>query len=139
MQLFNQINARKIEDGEFNVFQGFFNNFLFLGVTILTFVVQMVMVENGGKAVKCFPLSNEQNMICMLYGAGELIWGLLIKFTPLKLYQCMSLDDTPLEEGTVTLASTLKKSSIRRPPSQQAREMKAKVAEDMKNRFAAQL
>lgn len=48
MQLFNQINARKIEDGELNVFSGFFNNFLFLFVTILTFVVQMTMVEVGG-------------------------------------------------------------------------------------------
>lgn len=48
MQLFNQINARKIEDGELNVFKGFFNNFLFLFVTILTFVVQMTMVEVGG-------------------------------------------------------------------------------------------
>lgn len=56
MQLFNQINARKIEEGELNVFKGFFNNFLFIFITILTFVVQMAMVEYGGMAIKTWPL-----------------------------------------------------------------------------------
>jgi len=59
MQIFNQINARKIELGELNVFKGFFSNFLFLGVTVLTFAVQMYMVEIGGKPVKCFALSED--------------------------------------------------------------------------------
>jgi len=57
MQLFNQINARKIEEGELNVFKGFFNNWLFIFITILTFIVQMAMVEVGGKAVKTWPLN----------------------------------------------------------------------------------
>lgn len=36
MQVFNQINARKLADGEFNVFSGFFNNIYFIGVTLFT-------------------------------------------------------------------------------------------------------
>jgi len=39
MQLFNQINARKIEDGEFNVFSGMTRNVQFIGVVIFTFII----------------------------------------------------------------------------------------------------
>lgn len=39
MQLFNQINARKLGDKELNVFTGFFNNGLFLFVAGITFVI----------------------------------------------------------------------------------------------------
>ena len=36
LTLFNEINARKLKKSELNVFIGFFNNFLFLGVIIAT-------------------------------------------------------------------------------------------------------
>ena len=39
MQLFNQINARKLGDKEFNVFAAFFNNAWFICLTILTFAI----------------------------------------------------------------------------------------------------
>lgn len=39
MQLFNQINARKLGSREFNVFAGFFNNGLFLFIAAITFVI----------------------------------------------------------------------------------------------------
>jgi len=48
MQVFNQINAKKIELGELNIFKGIFNNMLFVWITILTFIIQMGMVEYGG-------------------------------------------------------------------------------------------
>lgn len=44
LQLFNEINCRKIVDGEFNVFADFFNNALFIYIMILTIVVQIVFV-----------------------------------------------------------------------------------------------
>jgi Ca2+ transporting ATPase len=44
MQFFNQINARKIEEGELNVFAGFFNNFLFIFVVAFTIGVQIALV-----------------------------------------------------------------------------------------------
>lgn len=107
MQLFNQINARKIEDGELNVFKGFFNNFLFLFVTILTFVVQMTMVEVGGQTVKTWPLNTHQNIICLAFGSVELIWGLIIKFIPTKYFTCISFDDHAKEDEEESQASTL--------------------------------
>lgn len=39
MQLFNQINARKLGDREFNVFKIFFNNGLFLAIVSATFII----------------------------------------------------------------------------------------------------
>lgn len=57
MQVFNQINARKLREDELNVFSGIFKNMLFVGVTLLTFIIQMLMVEIGGRPVKSYPLS----------------------------------------------------------------------------------
>ncbi len=45
MQIFNEINARKIKANEYNVFDGFFNNFLFLFVEVLTIVVQVALMQ----------------------------------------------------------------------------------------------
>ena len=113
MQIFNQINARKLEEGEFNVFEGVFKNPLFIWITIFTFIIQMGMVEFGGKAVKAYPLNTKQNMICLVIGAIELIIGFVLKFIPLKFFQCISLDETPASEvqGN-TMTSVLKKSSV---------------------------
>jgi magnesium-transporting ATPase (P-type) len=44
MQVFNQINARKLGVYEYNVFRGFFNNWLFLFIMIVTIGVQICMV-----------------------------------------------------------------------------------------------
>lgn len=135
MQLFNQINARKIEEGELNVFKGFFNNFLFLFVTVLTFVVQMAMVEVGGKAIKTWPLNTDQNKICLAFGSVELVWGLLIKFLPTKLFTCISMDDAPKEEeepGT-TMVSRLKGSSRLSKPASQ------KMAADLGTQLVARV
>lgn len=86
MQIFNQINARKLEEHEINVFSGFFNNMLFIYVTFLTIIIQMAMVEYGGDFVKTYPLNREQNMQCLLIGALELLNGLILKFLPLKWF-----------------------------------------------------
>lgn len=98
MQIFNQINARKLKDGEFNVFGGIFKNWLFLAVTLLTFIVQMAMVEVGGRITKTYPFGVEENLICMAIGSGELFWGVLIKYLPLKHFQCFNFDEEPMSE-----------------------------------------
>lgn len=38
MQLFNEINCRKLECSEWNVFSNFFNNYIFITVMVLTSV-----------------------------------------------------------------------------------------------------
>lgn len=79
MQLFNQINARKLGNKEYNVFEGFFNNWMFLAIVALTFVVQIAMVQFGGRAVRAVPLTSAENLICFCIGAFSLVWGLLMK------------------------------------------------------------
>jgi len=86
MQVFNQINAKKIELGELNIFKGIFNNMLFVWITLLTFIIQMGMVEYGGKFVKAYPLKTNENLVCLIIGAMELLVGVLIKFLPLSLF-----------------------------------------------------
>jgi P-type Ca2+ transporter type 2B len=50
MQLFNEINARKIH-GERNVFKGLFDNMIFVGILVGTFIVQVAQLfwENSSK------------------------------------------------------------------------------------------
>jgi len=82
MQLFNLINAKKLGDRDFNIFAGIFNNFIFIFILLLCFAVQVAMSNYGGRAVRCYPLTSEENVICCVIGAGELIWGVIIKFIP---------------------------------------------------------
>lgn len=50
------------------------------------------MVELGGTAVKTYALNLNQNLICLAFGFTELPWGLLLKFMPLKWFQCIKLN-----------------------------------------------
>nr|XP_054591966.1 plasma membrane calcium-transporting ATPase 2 isoform X2 [Nothobranchius furzeri] len=81
MQLFNEINARKIH-GERNVFDGIFGNPIFCSIVLGTFVVQVIIVQFGGKPFSCHPLSLEQWMWCVFIGLGELVWGQVIASIP---------------------------------------------------------
>ncbi|POI23972.1 hypothetical protein CIB84_012280, partial [Bambusicola thoracicus] len=91
MQLFNEINARKIH-GERNVFDGIFRNPIFCTIVLGTFAIQeskrwnynaykerdkaqIVIVQFGGKPFSCSPLQLDQWMWCVFIGLGELVWG----------------------------------------------------------------
>ena len=73
MQVFNEINSRKLGVQEYNVFKGFFNNALFLSVIILTIVVQYILVQYGGKPVRTCPLSIQEHIICLVIGMLSLV------------------------------------------------------------------
>ncbi|XP_016425209.1 plasma membrane calcium-transporting ATPase 1-like [Sinocyclocheilus rhinocerous] len=81
MQLFNEINARKIH-GERNVFDGIFNNMIFCSIVFGTFVIQILIVQFGGKPFSCVSLSVEQWLWCVFLGFGSLLWGQLISTVP---------------------------------------------------------
>uniref|UniRef100_A0A671KUX6 Calcium-transporting ATPase n=1 Tax=Sinocyclocheilus anshuiensis TaxID=1608454 RepID=A0A671KUX6_9TELE len=81
MQLFNEINARKIH-GERNVFDGIFSNPIFCSIVLGTFAIQIVIVQFGGKPFSCSPLNVEQWLWCLFVGMGELIWGQVIASVP---------------------------------------------------------
>ncbi|XP_014377125.1 plasma membrane calcium-transporting ATPase 2 [Alligator sinensis] len=81
MQLFNEINARKIH-GERNVFDGIFRNPIFCTIVLGTFAIQIVIVQFGGKPFSCSPLELDQWMWCIFIGLGELVWGQVIASIP---------------------------------------------------------
>ncbi|XP_051789819.1 plasma membrane calcium-transporting ATPase 3b isoform X1 [Erpetoichthys calabaricus] len=88
MQLFNEINARKIH-GERNVFDGIFSNPIFCSIVLGTFGVQIVIVQFGGKPFSCAPLNVEQWLWCLFVGVGELLWGQVIATVPTSHLKCL--------------------------------------------------
>ncbi|KAJ7317414.1 hypothetical protein JRQ81_003576 [Phrynocephalus forsythii] len=88
MQLFNEINARKIH-GERNVFDGIFGNPIFCSIVLGTFVIQIVIVQFGGKPFSCSPLNAEQWLWCLFVGFGELVWGQVIVSIPTSQLKCL--------------------------------------------------
>lgn len=83
MQVFNEINARKIH-GERNVFENFFSNHVFTGIVFGTAITQVLIIQFGGRAFSCAGLTMGQWGLCIGLGAGELIWGQVIAFVPTK-------------------------------------------------------
>lgn len=119
MQVFNQLNARILTEN-FNIFTGICRNWLFVAVTLFTVVVQMLLVEVGRKVTKTEPLLMYQNGICLIFGAGELFWGVVIKFLPVKFFQCFNFEEKPMTEEEVeasTLGKFKKGSTVARPKS----------------------
>lgn len=98
MQIFNQINSRKLND-EWNVFSNFFNNWMFQAVLIFEFVVQLLFGQYGGPAVRCWPLTWGQLGFCLAVGAGGLIWSFVIKLAVSALYfKDVKLNEEPLTD-----------------------------------------
>ncbi|XP_051281144.1 plasma membrane calcium-transporting ATPase 3b isoform X1 [Dicentrarchus labrax] len=98
MQLFNEINARKIH-GERNVFDGIFSNPIFCSIVVGTFAVQIVIVQWGGKPFSCAPLNVEQWLWCLFVGVGELLWGQVIATVPTERLPCLKEAGLGLEPG----------------------------------------
>jgi len=84
MQIFNEINARKVH-GERNVFKGILTNKLFLGIVIGTFLVQILLVEAGGRFFQVTGLTLEQWLWCIFIGFSELIVHQLVVSVPLSI------------------------------------------------------
>lgn len=59
MQVFNEINCRKLKSEELNVFKGFFNNWMFLFIIVGTMIAQYCIVTFGGRALKTTELTWE--------------------------------------------------------------------------------
>lgn len=91
LQVFNEINARKLKSNEYNVFAGFFNNPLFLVIMVFTLVVQFVCVEFGGQAIKTVPLTTDEHLICLGLGSLSIFAGFFFKLAiPASLFKFLS-------------------------------------------------
>jgi len=111
MQLFNEINSRKIKNEEYNVFSNIFSHWLFSFIFLMTFGVQILLVCYGGYAIKCSPLTLTQHMICIGIGSTSILIGLLTKFLPDSLFCCA----LPEREATTQEINQIHSRLYRRP------------------------
>lgn len=83
MQIFNEINARKIND-ERNVFDRIFTNKIFLGVIVGTIITQVLLVQVPiwNIVFQCTALNLNQWLFCVGIGMFELIWGQVVITIP---------------------------------------------------------
>jgi Ca2+-transporting ATPase len=79
-QAFNEFNARKPD--EKNIFKGVIKNRLFMGIIVITLVLQVIIVEFLGKFASTTKLNWKQWLICV--GIGVISWPLALvgKFIP---------------------------------------------------------
>lgn len=99
MQVFNEINSRKLGAYDFNVFKGFFNNWLFLLIIIFTIAVQCCMVQLGGLPVRCAPLTLDQHLLCIGIGFFSLIQGILVKLLlPVRWFARLHMKEEPMTD-----------------------------------------
>jgi Ca2+-transporting ATPase len=83
MQLFNEINARRLED-EKNAFEGIHRNTFFIVILIATAAVQAIFVEFGGDFTETTHLVYWEWFICIILGAIELPIGVLVRYVPIE-------------------------------------------------------
>ena len=79
LQVFNEINARKLKAHEYNVFEDFFNNKLFLVIIVGTIIIQLTMIKYGGRSLKTVELSFKENLLCLVLGSTSLLSCLAFK------------------------------------------------------------
>uniref|UniRef100_A0A8C6TKI6 Calcium-transporting ATPase n=1 Tax=Neogobius melanostomus TaxID=47308 RepID=A0A8C6TKI6_9GOBI len=104
MQIFNELNARKIH-GERNVFEGVHRNPIFCGIVLGTLVVQVLIIQFGGKPFSCVPLTPDQWLWCVFFGLSSLLWGQVVTSVPTRMLTCLKpaghntqRDEIPEEE-----------------------------------------
>ena len=114
MQVFNEINSRKLKSTELNVFKNFFNNYMFFLIIIFTIVVQIILVQFGGKPLKLAPLGWETHLICIAIGAGCILWGFVLKFIPSVICKC-KFNEKPISKAvrSTTFMSALRRNSMK--------------------------
>lgn len=96
MQIFNEINCRKIGESEFNVFSDFFDNPIFIVILIFTIIVQILLVEYGGEAVKCSPLTVHQHLVSVFIGSFSLLVSFIVKLLPISMFTCFRVQEEPM-------------------------------------------
>lgn len=82
MQLFNEINCRRIFN-ELDMTRGVFNNPIFVGIWVLSALVQVASVQFGGDIFHTVPLDAYDWAACLAVGAFSLPLGVFQRFVPI--------------------------------------------------------
>ena len=98
MQVFNSINARKLNPKELNVFEGIKDNIYYIIVQSFIFIGQIIIVTFGGRAVRTQPLSLFQHICCMIIASMSLGVGYLVKLIPIDMSEKIVKTKEEIEE-----------------------------------------
>ena len=84
LQIFNEINCRKVGRKDFHVFEALLHNWYFLGVLVCTFAAQVLMCQVPVLAGVAGTLSLTKSEWggCIAAGATPLLIAVLLKLTP---------------------------------------------------------
>jgi Ca2+ transporting ATPase len=93
LQVFNEINSRKLRSSDLNVFTDFFNNPLFLIIISSTVLLQILIVQFGGEAVNCNALTFAQHFWCLVIGAGGLLSGYVTRKLPMRWFLWVKINE----------------------------------------------
>ena len=85
MQVFNSINARKLNQKEINIFEGIKDNIYYILVQSFIVLGQIILVTFGGRAVRTQPLSIFQHFVCALIASLSLGVGYCVKMIPFDM------------------------------------------------------
>ncbi|KZO91541.1 calcium-translocating P-type ATPase [Calocera viscosa TUFC12733] len=80
-QIFNAINCRRL-DNKLNIFEGFWLNWYFLGITFLEIGVQILIVFVGGAAFQVTSINGRDWGISILLGIMSIPIGAVMRFVP---------------------------------------------------------
>lgn len=91
MQVFNSINARKLDFSSLNPFSNLCNNWMFWFIQIITVIIQFALVQFGGVFVSVVPLTPVQHLLCLGVGAFGIFVGIFVKLIPEDVCRKVSL------------------------------------------------
>ncbi|ORX36943.1 hypothetical protein BD324DRAFT_627796 [Kockovaella imperatae] len=80
-QIFNQLNCRRL-DRKFNVLEGFFRNYYFMGIFLIMVGGQILIVEVGGAAFSVTELYGRDWGISIIVGLLAIPLGALVRLMP---------------------------------------------------------
>merc|ERR1712100_83054 len=82
-QVFNEYNSRSIHS-DVDVFSGVVSNMIFIGVSVVTVALQLMLVEVGGEFIQTTPLTLNQWLWTILFGFLSVPVGILMRFIPVE-------------------------------------------------------
>jgi Ca2+-transporting ATPase len=81
MQIFNEFNNRRL-DNKFNIFEGVFKNYWFMGINVIMVAGQIMIIFIGGAAFGITRINGPQWAVCILCAMPCLLWAVLLRCVP---------------------------------------------------------
>lgn len=108
LQLFNEVNCRKIGRRDFNVLESIWGNWHFLLVVLGTLAAQVLLTQYCSALFRTTPLDRSEWGGCLALGATPWLIAVLLKLTPERWLASVKVDKLVNEDRTVENRGLLK-------------------------------